>query len=141
MTQEEVKNVHPINSRVNVKITSIAPFGAFGDIEGGGSGLIHISEIDNKFIKNIEDYLQVGTTHEVIITKALEKPNTYALSLKRANQQNQVKRKRQSLSTKVKPLNRKQQNKQMLELYPFKPLEDMITSSIEQEYIRLLGGK
>jgi predicted RNA-binding protein with RPS1 domain len=140
MTQE-AKNIHQINDRVNVKITSIAPFGAFADLEGGGSGLIHISEIDNKFIKNIEDYLPVGSTHEVIITKALDKPDTYALSLKRAIQAAPVKRKRQQLSNKVKPLNRKQQNKQMLDSYSFKPLQDMITSSIEQEYIRLLGGK
>lgn len=135
----ENKNNHAINDKVKVTITSIAPFGAFADLEDGGSGLIHISEIDNKFIKNIADYLPIGSQHEVIITKILDKPNTYALSLKKAVSVIN-KRKRQQLFTKIKPLSRKQQNKQMLDSYSYKPLQDIIESSTQNEYIRLLGG-
>ncbi len=135
----ENKNNHNINDKVKVTITSIAPFGAFADLEDGGSGLIHISEIDNKFIKNIADYLPIGSQHEVIITKILDKPNTYALSLKKAVSVIN-KRKRQQLFTKIKPLSRKQQNKQMLDSYSYKPLQDIIESSTQNEYIRLLGG-
>ncbi len=135
----ENKNNHTINDKVKVTITSIAPFGAFADLEDGGSGLIHISEIDNKFIKNIADYLPIGSQHEVIITKILDKPNTYALSLKKAVSVIN-KRKRQQLFTKIKPLSRKQQNKQMLDSYSYKPLQDIIESSTQNEYIRLLGG-
>ncbi len=127
---------HSIGEKVSVRITSIAPFGAFCDLVDGGSGLIHISEIDNKFIKNIEDYLPVGSVCEVVITKCLDKPFTYALSLKRLS-----KRKRQPLKAKIKPLNRKDHNKEILEEWNFSKLKENLDYNIDREYNRLTGGK
>ncbi len=41
-------------------VTGISEYGAFIHIDDRFSGLIHISEISNHFVKNIEDYVTVG---------------------------------------------------------------------------------
>ncbi len=43
-----------------VKITRIVNFGAFCELPSGREGLIHISEIADAFVSNIEDYVKVG---------------------------------------------------------------------------------
>lgn len=129
----EVKKTFNVGDKVKVKITSITSFGAFCDLLEGGSGLIHISEIDNKYIKNISDYLKVGSIMDVMVTKVLDKPFTYALSLKRVS-----KRKRQTLIAKKKPLTRKEQNKEFLDSFSYDPLLNILNSSIDEEYSRLI---
>ncbi len=42
------------------KVTGIMNFGAFVALPGGKSGLVHISEIANTFVKDVHDHLQVG---------------------------------------------------------------------------------
>ena len=42
------------------KVTGIMNFGAFVSLPGGKSGLVHISEISNTFVKDVHDHLQVG---------------------------------------------------------------------------------
>ena len=54
-----------VGSVVDAKITGITNFGAFAQIEGGKTGLIHISEIAVDFVKNIEDFVKVGDTIKV----------------------------------------------------------------------------
>ena len=44
----------------DVKITRIVNFGAFCELPSGREGLIHISEIADAFVSNIEDYVKVG---------------------------------------------------------------------------------
>ncbi len=43
-----------------VKITKVTNFGAFCEILPGKQGLIHISEIADKFVKNIRDFVNEG---------------------------------------------------------------------------------
>lgn len=47
------------------KVTGITKFGAFVQLPGGGSGLVHISEIANAFVNDVNDYLTVGDTVKV----------------------------------------------------------------------------
>lgn len=47
------------------KVTSITKFGAFVALEGGKSGLVHISEIANTFVSDVHDFLQEGQTVKV----------------------------------------------------------------------------
>lgn len=54
-----------VGSVVDAKITGITNFGAFAQIEGGKTGLIHISEIAVDFVKNIEDFVKVGDVMKV----------------------------------------------------------------------------
>ena len=44
------------------KVTSIMKFGAFVALEGGRSGLVHISEIAPTYVNDVHDFLQEGQT-------------------------------------------------------------------------------
>ena len=49
-----------VGSIVAGKVAKVTNYGAFVDLEGGGSGMIHISEVANTYVKDINDYLKVG---------------------------------------------------------------------------------
>lgn len=49
-----------VGSIVAGKVVKVTNYGAFVDLEGGGSGMIHISEVANTYVKDINDYLKVG---------------------------------------------------------------------------------
>lgn len=49
-----------VGSIVAGKVVKVTNYGAFVDLEGGGSGMIHISEVANTYVKDIADYLKVG---------------------------------------------------------------------------------
>lgn len=49
-----------IGSKVEGKITGIANFGAFIDLGDGKTGLVHISEVSDKYVENINEELEVG---------------------------------------------------------------------------------
>jgi S1 RNA binding domain protein len=38
----------------------ITPYGAFLQLEDGKVGLVHISEIDRNYVRNVEDHLHMG---------------------------------------------------------------------------------
>ncbi len=42
------------------KVTSITKFGAFVALEGGKSGLVHISEIANSYVNDVHDFSAGG---------------------------------------------------------------------------------
>ena len=44
------------------KISGIMKFGAFVSFEDGTSGLVHISEISNEYVEDINNHLKVGQT-------------------------------------------------------------------------------
>lgn len=50
-------------------VTAIEPYGAFVSCDEYYTGLIHISEITDGFVKNINDYVNIG---EVIYCKILD---------------------------------------------------------------------
>jgi polyribonucleotide nucleotidyltransferase len=50
-------------------VTKIAEFGAFVEILPGKEGLLHISEIDNKRVNKVSDYLKVGDKITVKLLK------------------------------------------------------------------------
>lgn len=54
------------------EITSVEPYGAFVKMENGFTGLIHISEISNAFIKNIDNIFKKG---DYIYVEVLEVNN------------------------------------------------------------------
>lgn len=47
------------------KVKSLVAFGAFVEILPGKDGLLHISEVDHKHVKRVEDYLREGDEIEV----------------------------------------------------------------------------
>lgn len=56
-------------------------YGAFVDLEGGGSGMVHISEISNDFVRDINDFLKVGDTVRVKVVN-ITAENKISLSIK-----------------------------------------------------------
>jgi len=57
---EEMTEEAEIGKVYNGKVRRITNFGAFLEILPGTDGLLHISEIDNKRVERVEDYLKVG---------------------------------------------------------------------------------
>lgn len=51
------------------KVSGIEPYGIFVNCEEGYSGLIHISEVSDRFVKDISEYAQID---EIIPCKILE---------------------------------------------------------------------
>lgn len=64
------------------KVTGIMNFGAFVSLPGGKSGLVHISEISNTFVKDVHDHLQVGQIVKVKVIDINEQ-GKINLSIKR----------------------------------------------------------
>ena len=50
---------------IDVKITGIQPYGAFASLPDNSTGLIHISEISDKFVKSIDSFVKVGESIKV----------------------------------------------------------------------------
>ena len=59
-------------------VSGIEPYGIFVKIDDDYSGLIHISEISSKFVRNVGDYVKQG---EVIKIKILDIVNYYVYNV------------------------------------------------------------
>jgi len=66
-------------------VTGITKFGAFVGLEGGRSGLVHISEIANTFVNDVHDHVQVGQKVKVKVL-SLGEAGKINLSIKRAEE-------------------------------------------------------
>ncbi len=67
---------------VEGKITGIQPYGAFVVLEDGMSGLIHISEISDGYVKDVGRFVSMNETVTVKVIDVDEKANQARLSLK-----------------------------------------------------------
>ena len=47
-------------SVVKGKVTGLTDFGAFVELEGGKTGMIHISEVSTSYVKDIREHLQLN---------------------------------------------------------------------------------
>ena len=68
---------------VNGKVTSITKFGAFVALEGGKSGLVHISEIADTYVSDVHQFLSEGQEVKVKILPT-DKVGRINLSIKKA---------------------------------------------------------
>jgi S1 RNA binding domain protein len=71
-----------VGSKVQGKVTGITNFGAFVELPGGSTGLVHISEVADSYVKDVNDHLKVGDQVEVKVIS--EKDGKTALSIKKA---------------------------------------------------------
>ena len=83
--------MYKIGDRVRGKVTGIEDYGIFLLLDDKTVGLIHISEISDYFVKNIEDYAKIDDTIEAEIIEIDEDKNQLKLSLKRMNNGNHKK--------------------------------------------------
>ncbi|MCM3639466.1 S1 domain-containing RNA-binding protein [Sporosarcina luteola] len=54
-----------VGSKLQGKVTGITNFGAFVELPNGSTGLVHISEVADNYVKDINDHLKVGDMVEV----------------------------------------------------------------------------
>lgn len=73
---------YPVSARVTGKITRVADFGAFVELEPGLEGLIHVSEIDHKHVRRVADVLKVHQTVEAQVIEVDAERKRVSLSLK-----------------------------------------------------------
>lgn len=65
-------------------VTGITNFGAFVELPGGQTGLVHISEVAEVYVKDINEFLKVNDKVKVKII-AVDPKGKIGLSLKQAN--------------------------------------------------------
>ena len=64
------------------KVTGIQTYGAFVYIDENTSGLIHISEISDGFVRDVEHFLKVGDVVKVKVLEIDETGHQMRLSMK-----------------------------------------------------------
>ncbi len=75
-----------VGSKLKGKVTGITNFGAFVELPNGKTGLVHISEVAHKYVKDIKEHLKVGEQVEVKIVQ-VEQDGKIGLSIKRATEE------------------------------------------------------
>lgn len=98
---------------VKGRITGIKPYGAFVKLADGTDGLIHISEISDAFVRNIEDFIAVGDEVDLVVL-GVSDDQKVSLSFKLANR------------------NKKKKIVQIELKSGFQPLEDMLPKWISE---------
>lgn len=78
-------------------ITGIEPYGVFIKIDDEYTGLLHISEISTKFVRNISDFVKLNETIYVKILEIDENENHMNLSIKNINYKLNTKNKRKKI--------------------------------------------
>lgn len=70
-------------SKLQGKVTGITHFGAFVELPGGSTGLVHISEVADHYVKDINELLKVGDEVTVKVVN-VEKDGKVGLSIRKA---------------------------------------------------------
>ncbi len=65
------------------KVTSLTSFGAFVSLPDGKSGMVHISEVSDTYVKDIKDFLKEGDEVKVKVTGITEE-GKISLSIRKA---------------------------------------------------------
>ncbi len=80
---ENIASRHPVGSRLKGKVTNIADYGCFVEVENGVEGLVHVSEMDwtNKNI-NPNKIVQIGEEVEVMVLEIDESRRRISLGVK-----------------------------------------------------------
>ena len=74
-----------IGTIVEGKITGLTAFGAFVSLPDGKSGMVHISEVANTFVKDIKEFLKEGQEVKVKIVSVSDE-GKISLSIKKATE-------------------------------------------------------
>jgi S1 RNA binding domain protein len=75
-----------VGSKLQGKVTGITHFGAFVELSEGSTGLVHISEVADNYVKDINEHLKVGDQVEVKVIN-VEKNGKIGLSIRKAKDQ------------------------------------------------------
>lgn len=64
-----MNNSYRVGEIVKGQITGVTPYGVFVSLDDDYTGLVHISEVSNKYVRNLQDIFNVG---DIINVKVLE---------------------------------------------------------------------
>lgn len=67
------------------KVTGTTKFGAFVELPEGKTGLVHISEIADSYVKEVSDHIRTGEEVTVKVLK-LQEDGKIALSIRKAQE-------------------------------------------------------
>lgn len=71
---------------LNGKVTGLTDFGAFVELEGGKTGMVHISEVASNYVKDIKEHLSVGQEVKTKVI-SISPEGKISLSIKRLEEQ------------------------------------------------------
>lgn len=81
---DQIVKDYKVGQRVTGEITKIVDYGAFVRIGDGLNGLVHISELSDKLVRNPEKIVELGKSYELEIISISKEERHLGLSLKRA---------------------------------------------------------
>ena len=138
-----------VGAKLQGKVSGITNFGAFIDLGEGKTGLVHISEISDGFVKDIHDVLTVGDEVTVKVTSVGD-DGKVGLSIRKAQDQPQPEKKpfkrefrdnnRSKAAPKGKPQNSGKQDFDSLMSSFLKDSDDRL-SSIKRNTEGKRGGR
>ncbi|SKA11049.1 S1 RNA-binding domain-containing protein [Selenihalanaerobacter shriftii] len=76
-----------VGSVVEGVVTGITNFGAFIELSGGETGLVHISEIADTYVKDVNDYLKMNEKIKVKVI-SIDNDGKIGLSIKQLDDAN-----------------------------------------------------
>ena len=124
-----------VGNKLKGKVTGIKKFGAFVELPEGKSGLVHISEVADNYVENVEDHLSIGDEVEVKVLSIAD-DGKISLSIKKAKDRP---RRPQHKSHHSKPPQKAEDFEKKLSNF-LKDSEDKLTSIKRQTESRR-GGK
>ena len=74
--------VYHVGQIVEGQITGIKPYGAFVNIDANTSGLIHISELSDGFVRDVELFVKLGEKVKLKVLEIDQENQQLRLSLK-----------------------------------------------------------
>ncbi len=72
-----------VGEKLQGKVTGITNFGAFVELQPGITGLVHISEVADNYVKSVSDHLKVGDEVTVKVIN-VDNDGKIGLSIKKA---------------------------------------------------------
>ncbi len=129
-----------IGSIARGKVTGLTRYGAFVALEGGGVGMVHISEVSYKYVEDINQHLQVGQEVDVRVLK-VDENGRYSLSIKKA--QDAPAPRRRETSPAPAPVKKEQTAQDSFEdkLKAFMQSSDSRISDLKHNTDRKTGGR
>ena len=78
----EIAKRFPVGSVVKGKVSKIASFGAFVELEDGVDGLVHISQISDQHVEKVKNALEIGQEVEARVVKVDRGERRIGLSIR-----------------------------------------------------------
>lgn len=91
-----------VGSILEGRVTGITKFGAFVELTGGVTGLVHISEVADAYVKDVKDYLKEQEQVKVKVINVDDK-GKIGLSIKQAKPDYETRNQRRSRPSVSRP--------------------------------------